>query len=31
VLVIGKNGKIAWNDELDGELSDAIDQALAAE
>lgn len=29
VFVLGADGRVAWNDELGGELSDAIEQALA--
>ena len=29
VLVIGTDGKVTWNNEMGGELRDAIDQALA--
>jgi hypothetical protein len=30
VLVIGTDGKVAWNDEMSGDLGDAIEKALAA-
>ena len=30
LFVIGADGKIVWNDELGGDLQNAIDQALAA-
>ena len=30
IFVIGADGKVAWNDEMGGELPDAIDEALAA-
>ena len=31
VLVIGMDGKVVWNDEMSGELNDAIEKALAAQ
>lgn len=30
IIIIGADGKIAWNDELGGNLEDALDRALAA-
>ena len=30
ILVIGADGRIAWNDELSGTLDDAIEQALVS-
>ena len=30
VFVVGADGKVAWNDEMDGELQQAIKESLAA-